>query len=288
MPDFWIHSLSGQLVLEDLESTDWKNMIEDNRKVYNLGCQGPDFFFYNDFLPWIKDKRGPKIGTMIHEKNTKALFLESIDYLKSVQNEGNFSTLASYFSGFIVHYAIDRHEHPFINARTGNSNEHKTLEMKLDTYFIKKYWDKKVHLLSPSATIDMGKDLPKDVIDFYKSIIHNIYGITLSTDTINDSYNDYKRVFDIFYSPKGYKRFCLSKLNAVMPLDISICIYPTDIDNDFLTKEEFLEFENTLKEGIAEGIQLIELVISYLNDNIEKSRIEAALHDISFSGKPTL
>ena len=202
MPDFWIHSLGGQLVLDGLESVDWKKMIEGNRKIYNLGCQGPDFFFYNDFLPWIRIKRGPGIGTMLHEENTKALFLESIDYLKNVQSDKDFSTIASYFSGFIIHYAIDKHEHPFINTRTGNSDEHKSLEMKLDTYFIKKYWDKKVHLLSPSTTINTGKKLPRSVINFYKSILPKVYGINISTNTINDSYSDYKRVFDIFYSRK--------------------------------------------------------------------------------------
>lgn len=288
MPDFWIHVLGGELVLKGLKDSSWKEMLEGNRKTFNLGCQGPDPFFYNDFLPWIKNKRGPKIGTMLHETHTKALFLESIDYLKKAQNKKDFEDLASYFSGFIVHYAIDKNEHPFIYARTKNSDEHKLFEMKLDTYFIKKYWNKKVHLLSPSSKIDIGKELPSSIVEYYKDIVPKVFGVNVETATINDSYNDYKKVFDIFYSPKSGKRFGLNMLNTIMPIDLSICIYPTDVDNNVLTNKEFLEFENTLEKGAAEGVKLIELVNSYLKDEIKKGPIEEALYDISFSGKPTL
>jgi len=284
MPDFWIHILGGQSVLETLKNSDWKKILEDNRKTYSLGCQGPDFFFYNDFLPWIRNKRGPKIGTMIHQEHTKSLFLESIDYLKELQNDENFRCLASYFSGFIVHYVIDKHEHPFINARTKSSSEHKVLEAKLDTYFAKKYWDKKVHLLPQTPEINIGKKLPSVIVDFYRVILHRVYGISLNADTINDSYNDFKRVFNVFYSPTGGKRLGLNILNAILPIDISIYAYPTKVDYEFLTKKEFLEFETLLKEGVAEGARLIELVNSYLRDEIDKSQVEAAFDDISFLG----
>jgi hypothetical protein len=289
MPDFWIHVLGGELVLKDLGDSHWKNMLENNRETFNLGCQGPDPFFYNDFFPWIKNKRGPKIGTMLHETRTKTLLLESIDYLKKVQNQNNkdFKDLATYFLGFIVHYVVDKNEHPFIYARTTTSDEHKLFEMKLDTYFIKKYWNQKVHLLSPSSKIDIGKELPHGVVEYYKNIVPKVFGVELETDTINDSYNDYKKVFDIFYSPRGGKRFCLNMLNVIMPIDISICVYPTEVDNSVLSNEEFLEFDNTLKKAVCEGVKLINLITAYLKDEIEKSSIEEALHDISFSGRPT-
>ncbi len=287
MPDFWIHSLAGQLVLEELKDLSWKEMIGENRKIYNLGCQGPDFFFYNDFLPCISKKRGPRIGSMLHDEKTKSLFLESINYLKKVQNHEDFPILASYFSGFVTHYVIDKHEHPFINARTKNFTEHKTLEIKLDTYFVKKYWNKRVHRLSPSSTIDLGKKLPPAIVRFYRDILDTTYGVSLEANTINDSYRDYKRVFNIFYSPRGYKRFFLNLLNAVMPIDISICIYPSDIDEDILTKEEFLEFENIFLQGTSEGIKLLGLIASYLKGETARHQLEAAFHDISFSGRPT-
>ncbi|SHJ59499.1 zinc dependent phospholipase C family protein [Paramaledivibacter caminithermalis] len=286
MPDFWIHILGGEFVLNSLKDLDWKRMLEDNRKTFNLGCQGPDMFFYNDFLPCIRNKRGPKIGTIMHEKHTKTLFLESIDYLKKNQHRTDFMTLATYFSGFIVHYAIDKNEHPFINARTKNFYEHKLLEMKLDTYFIKKYWDKKVHLISPSSKINIGKKLPSSIIEYYKNIVSRVFNINLEASTINDSYRDYKKVFNIFYSPKNYKRFWLNMLNTFIPMDISIFIYPTDVDNKILTNDEFLEFKSILMKGASEGVKLIELAAAYLKDEIKKAAVESAFHDISFSGKP--
>lgn len=284
MPDFWIHVLGGQSVLETLKNSDWKEMLEDNKKTYILGCQGPDFFFYNDFLPWIKTKRGPGIGTRIHQEHTKSLFLESINYLKESQNDRNFNSLASYFSGFIIHYVIDKQEHPFINARTNNSSEHKVFEAKLDTYFTKKYWNKKVHLLPQASEIDIGKQLPSVIVDFYRVILNRVYGISLDVATINDSYNDFKRVFNVFYSPTGGKRFGLNMLNILLPIDISIYSYPTEVDYEFLTENEFWEFEDLFKEGVAEGVQLIELVSSYLKGEIERSQIEKAFYDISFLG----
>lgn len=287
MPDFWIHTLGGELVLKDLKNCNWKKQLEKNKKTFILGCQGPDLFFYNDFLPWIKNKRGPKIGTMMHQAHTRSLFLESIDYIKKAQNSEGFDNLTSYFSGFMVHYAIDKNEHPFINARTKSSDEHKLFEMKLDTYFIRKYWNKRVHLLSPSSQIDIGTKLPSAIVNYYKNIAHEVFNVPLDADTVNDSYNDYKKVFDIFYSPKGHKKFFLNMLNPIMPIDLSICIYPTDVDNEVLTKEEFLEFENIFKKGIAEAAELIELVSAYLKDEVDKGPIEKAFDNISFSGEPT-
>lgn len=287
MPDFWTHILGGELVLKGLKDSNLKDMLEGNRNTFNLGCQGPDLFFYNDFLPWIKDKRGPRIGTMLHEIHTKSLFLESIDYLKEAKSNKDFEDLASYFLGFIVHYAIDKNEHPFIFARTKGTNEHKALEMKLDTYFIKKYWDKKVHLLSASSIIDIGADLPLTIVEYYKNIVTKVFSVNLESATINDSYNDYRKVFDIFYSPRGGKRFGLNILkmfNAIMPIDLSTMIYPTDVDNEFLTMEEFLEFEDTLEKGAAEGVRLIGLVDAYVKDEIGKEVIDGAFHDVSFCG----
>lgn len=282
-----MHSIAGQLVLEGLKDSKLRTMIEANRKTYNLGCQGPDLFYYNDFLPWIKNKRGPKIGTIIHQKNTKSLFLESIDYLKNTQGHGDFMALASYFSGFIVHYTIDSHGHPFINARTKNFPEHKVLEMNLDIYFMEKYWNQRAYLISPLPTINIGKKLPSIIVEFYKNIVSKVYGISLDDRVVNDSYKDYQRFFNISYAPKKTKRFFLGMLNAILPIDISIYTYDDNADNEFLSKDELLEFEDLLMTGVSEGVKLIELIDSYLRGEIEKEPIAKSLSDISFSGKPS-
>ncbi|MFO8001765.1 MAG: zinc dependent phospholipase C family protein, partial [Marinilabilia sp.] len=109
MPDFWTHILGGELVIKELKQEDeqqYLKIITDNQQLFNLGCQGPDIFFYNDFWPWIKEKRGPSIGEKMHQNNVAELFKVSLEFLKQNQNSDDFSQLFAYLSGFVVHYAL--------------------------------------------------------------------------------------------------------------------------------------------------------------------------------------
>ena len=47
MPDLWTHIVGGDMVIKEIEDRALYELLVENRKFYNFGTQGPDFFFYN-------------------------------------------------------------------------------------------------------------------------------------------------------------------------------------------------------------------------------------------------
>ncbi|MDZ7543944.1 hypothetical protein GNF83_22840, partial [Clostridium perfringens] len=62
MPNIWTHLLFGDEAMKAAGMSSW---IEERklRNLFYLGCQGPDFLFYHNFLPWKKDKTMNRIGS---------------------------------------------------------------------------------------------------------------------------------------------------------------------------------------------------------------------------------
>jgi hypothetical protein len=285
MPDFWSHIVAGDLIIDRLEDNTLKNIIKQNRTIYNLGCQGPDLFFYNDFWSWIKEKRGPKIGSLLHQKNIKPFFIESLSYLKSMYHHHNFPILLSYFSGFLAHYTVDKTAHPFVFAKQKSPNQHKLLEINLDTYLVEEIWGKKVYSLSPIEQIDLGNELPDIIIDYYKYILNKSHNHNLEIKLINDSYQDFKRIMKFFYSPYKIKKLSFKILNPLVPLNLDTLSYPTKINYKVLSEEDYLKFKELILDGVKEGLKLIEIMKGYLQDELENSALEVAFQGINFEGE---
>ncbi|WP_018248415.1 zinc dependent phospholipase C family protein [Orenia marismortui] len=285
MPDFWSHIIGGELILKQLEDHTLKRIIQDNKKIFNLGCQGPDLFFYNDFWPWIKEKRGPEIATKLHQKNIKSLFIESINYLKNNRTHKDFSFLLSYFAGFLAHYTVDKMTHPFVFAKQKNSKQHKLLEINLDTYLVKDIWNKKAYNLSPTSRINLGKNLPAILIDYYIHILDRSHNHSTKNKVINDSYRDLKKVLNIFYSPYKIKKIAFKSFNPISPINLKTLSYPTKINHNILTEEDYLHFKELLLAGVDEGIRLIKITKDYLQDELNNSELKVAFEEINFEGE---
>ncbi|MGM0369859.1 MAG: zinc dependent phospholipase C family protein [Bacillota bacterium] len=289
MPDFWTHILGGELVIKELKQEDeqqYLKMITDNQQLFNLGCQGPDIFFYNDFWPWIKEKRGPSIGEKMHQNNVAELFKVSLEFLKQNQNSGDFSQLFAYLSGFVVHYALDKRMHPFVYQQTNNFTEHKKLEINMDTYFANKYWNKLAHRIDPTSAIDVGNNLPQIVIKYYATTLEQIYDISdneLKT-TINDSYQDYKRVFSLFYSRWRFKRILFKFINPLLEFDISTLIYPTHLNYELLSSANYKKIEHLLLQAVGEAKGMSKKVISILSEDITTEELKNTFPNINFNG----
>ncbi len=276
MPDFWTHILGGELVLKDLEQENIEENIRENRRIFYFGCQGPDFFFYNDFWPWIKNKRGPEAGKKIHEADFRSFFSCSMDYIQV----DKLNLLKVYFYGVLCHYVFDKYLHPFIYARTSNFPEHKKLESSLDILLVDELWQEKAFKLFPVTAIDIGDELPVEIEDYYRYVLSTLFDYSPQVDFINDSYIDMKRVLSIFYCPEKLKRSGIMLLNKLLPLDISIYLYPETIEYNFLSEGEKTEIYTLLKKASREGIDLIKMV----NKGAFSDLIDF-LPRVSFTGK---
>jgi hypothetical protein len=99
MPNIWTHLIFGQELLEKLQH---EAMLRDTqlKRVFNLGCQGPDFLFYHNFWPWNRDKTMPQLGSGMHAKECGPFLLS---LLKHVQGRGLYNPAVIYVLGFMAH-----------------------------------------------------------------------------------------------------------------------------------------------------------------------------------------
>ena len=315
MPDIITHILFGCDMLDKLDRSKWKNTIENNKNLFLLGCQGPDIFYYNDFLPWIKNKRGPKIGGLMHEKKTGDFFVEGIKYLKDNCKKDS-ELLFVYLAGFMCHFALDINAHPYVFYFTGEYDEdrvethkykgfHKRLEQAIDVILLKEKRGMEAYKYPVFKKIDVGTSLPDIIINFYDYIFKELFDLNLNGDIANDSYKDKKKVFKILYDPIGYKKKLLGILDLFFngKIDYKDMIYPRKIDStlDYMNKnhvkwvhpcdknEEFnYSFYDLYDIALNQGYYMIKTFICFLEDTISEYDMKKAYPNLSYTtGKET-
>lgn len=317
MPDIITHILFGCDMVDNLKKNRWKGIIQSNKNLFLLGCQGPDIFLYNDFLPWIKNKRGPKIGELMHSNQTGDFFVKGVKYIKdNLKDSEDFEMLFVYLAGFMCHFALDRNAHPFVFHFTGeydkDRNEthkykgfHKRLEQAIDVILLSEKKNIKAYKYTVHKKIDVGTSLPKVIIDFYDYIFRELFNFEINSDVANDSYKDIKKVFRVLYDPIGYKKGLLAFLDLFVKDKINYkdMVYPKKIDNtlDYLNKEhvkwvhpcdkneEFTHsFYDLYDKGLKEGNDMVKVFISFLEGAISEKELKNQFPNLSYStGKET-
>jgi len=104
MPAGYAHYRFGKLLLPTLPA-DVKQTIQRFRRMYDMGLQGPDFFFYyNPFLntPTVE------LGKVFHRKTGQEFFPAACKAATS-------DAAKAYLYGLLAHYCLDSICHPFVN-----------------------------------------------------------------------------------------------------------------------------------------------------------------------------
>ncbi|MCL6477157.1 MAG: zinc dependent phospholipase C family protein [Peptococcaceae bacterium] len=112
MPDVWTHIFCGREVLAGV-GENFKELAREKISLFLLGCQGPDIFFYYNFLPWNGDKRVFLLGERIHREKCGLFLRESLKYLKRNPDAGT----TKYLMALICHWCLDRITHPLWTRR---------------------------------------------------------------------------------------------------------------------------------------------------------------------------
>lgn len=273
MPDLWTHIIGGDMVIKKIEDRALYELLVENRKYFNFGTQGPDFFFYNDFWPWIKDKKGPDIGSKLHEKKQAEFLVNAFELLKEKEGNKNYPFAVSYFMGVITHFLLDKHIHEIIDKKTKNGVEHKRFELELDCLLVKKYFNKECYKLNPSAYIKTEDELNSLIVDIYYYNITKLHDHYLHINLINNSYQNMLKVHDIFYSPFKVKAYILKFLDRFLSLNSDQYIYANVKDYMFLEQSIFDEIYSLFPQYITESIKVIEYFTLYLKDKKDKQKL---------------
>lgn len=157
-----------------LKESELKEVLQKHRKAYTLGLLGPDIFFYN-LLDAPLGKKKP--GEMLHLFRTNRFFRNMIEGIEKLDGEKREAGIA-YLTGFIGHYLLDVHCHPYVYSHIDRRNpikevgEHFMLEAAMDVYFCRKYY-KKNPIAIPSVPLIRISKMERKVISQLVSEAYN-------------------------------------------------------------------------------------------------------------------
>lgn len=126
MPSTYAHYRLGKQLLPTLP-TDVKQCVSRFRRMYDMGLQGPDFFFYHN--PFMKTKAG-ELGYRFHGQSGKEFFAQAC---KAADSEA----ARAYLYGLLGHYCLDSVSHPFIKEKEKRGEgKHVSMETEFDRYLM--------------------------------------------------------------------------------------------------------------------------------------------------------
>ncbi|MEK4008029.1 zinc dependent phospholipase C family protein [Paenibacillus sp. FSL H3-0333] len=210
MPNIWMHIEFGQQLAGEFSSRfPCLHLLEQQQRLYNLGCQGPDFLLYHSFLPWRRDTGALHLGDQMHTQSCGPVLVDLWEAARRL--EGTEAAQAQlYFLGFLTHHLLDRNLHPYINWKAGYKyRAHQRFEIDLDTLFMKRLHGMNTWQHAAWATIDTGARLPEPVYRILHATALKHYPETmdrLPAEIWQSAYRDMVLAQKCLYDPKGWKK----------------------------------------------------------------------------------
>jgi hypothetical protein len=163
MPDTYAHYTFGEKVLENLPN-EIKEIVNQNRNIFNIGLQGPDIFFY--YKPLLLNKIN-SFGFKMHNKSAMQFFTNAREVIKKsdFDNSG-----ISYILGFICHFTLDSQCHPYINRKSALGNiPHSMIETEFERFLMQE--DGLDPIKSNKAEhLYINNQIANTITSFYKNI----------------------------------------------------------------------------------------------------------------------
>lgn len=126
MPASYAHYRFGKLLLPSLPAN-VRQTIQRFRRMYDMGLQGPDFFFY--FNPFMHTSTG-ELGKTFHRQTGQEFFPAACQAATS-------DAARAYLYGLLGHYCLDSLCHPFINRLvTIGEARHVPLESQFERFLL--------------------------------------------------------------------------------------------------------------------------------------------------------
>ncbi|MUV36634.1 hypothetical protein JNUCC1_00437 [Lentibacillus sp. JNUCC-1] len=200
MPNIWTHMLFCEDVIDSIDNP---NPFMQYDTFMKLGAQGPDPFFYHNFWPWIKNDPVKNIGNKLHTEQCGPILMDLIKKAKDMKPH-----VRAYIFGFVTHHILDRNTHPYIHYKAGYAgSDHQKLEVIIDTIMMEKYHKLKTWKAPVYKEIDVGKNLPDDIVFLLDNTMRAYYTELPAQDTnyIQKSYKDMKLALKLLKDPIGWK-----------------------------------------------------------------------------------
>jgi len=289
MPGFLTHYIAGQAVLNSA-GPEINAVIQKGERLYNLGTQGPDIFFY--YLPGIIRKRSRDIGGQMH-KNDLGVFIARMAHLAKHSPKDERDLIFSYTAGIIMHYMVDVHSHPYVYARTHNDNapslknsaDHRHFETSIDTALLKLVSGKKPADISQWELIKAETSHLIVAAKAMSRVLKQVYDRTIHPKDVYYAMRHMIRLTRLLRSRKGRRKkwvAVVENLTVGEPI-FSSMVHDQEIDDsvDYLNAQkkpwkapwevEALctdSFIDRYNAAVDEGLELVQALYDYVYGNL--------------------
>ena len=193
VPGLITNYLFGERCFHALSPNHLKNIINAHPNAYRVGLQGPNIFFY--YLSCRARRRPNNICHVLHEKHTGPFIGHMLDYMELQDDEGR-AVCAAYIAGFLCHYSLDTHTHPYITWRySADIQEHPELlkrsfyYQRLETYFdvllLRRFNHMSPEQLNLEALVNISKKERHAIADCLLYALRHTYRYHISRKTLN-------------------------------------------------------------------------------------------------------
>lgn len=273
MPAFFTHYAFGVQNYKSMDEGKLKQLIKEYHASYSLGTSGPDIFFY--YFPHLM-LREKKPASVMHETHAKLFFEHMLKRAELFSGEKKRIAYA-YIAGFIGHYELDRHCHPYVYALTQTedgheeSGRHFALEAAMDVYCSCHYLHRLPTELEQRKIIGISKSEQKVICrllaDAYNATYHlpkqNMFTMKRTLWFMN-------MVIFLLEDKKGMKETVWTKLEKLIfghavtaPLFINNNCYEYQV-------EDWYEFHEFWKNGLREYQKVMPFLETYVMEKGDK------------------
>ena len=128
MPTTYAHWRFGQDCIDAMPK-ELKEIVNNNRDIFNLGVHGPDIFFYD-----LLHGEVPAFGSKMHNEPSR-LFFEKTK--KVIEEHEEKDAMLSYCLGFLSHFTLDSVCHGYVERKRQTSQiTHNKVESEWDGHLM--------------------------------------------------------------------------------------------------------------------------------------------------------
>jgi hypothetical protein len=201
--------------------------IAEARRVFLLGNQGPDPFFYALRTPHLIQIK--EFGSLMHQEKA-AESLEAFRRYAFGATEPERSLLTAYLLGFACHFTLDSVMHPFVYAqqyalcdagvegldRRDGSIVHGQIETDLDMMMLRRRRGMGIREHDYTGEILRASSTTLSLLDaVYGELAREVYGVKLPPTAFSRGVRDMRLTIAALYSRRGIKRGLLGSVERL-------------------------------------------------------------------------
>lgn len=158
MPTTYAHWRFGQDCIDSMPD-DLKEIINNNRDIFNLGVHGPDIFFYD-----LLHGEVPKYGEKIHYEPGRNFFEKSKKVMEAHEEK---DAMLSYCLGFLSHFTLDSVCHSYVNRKKEVSEiSHNKVESEWDGHLMLED-GRMVNMVDRAESLRPNKEIARVISYFF-------------------------------------------------------------------------------------------------------------------------